>query len=435
MKLLKNVVIQLICILIFCHGLAQKVEYNQVFHFGNQIDENSGVIISQSKPYDDKVGYGFDCDSAQNVVVDQASITSDTSIYFSIKLPEGNYKIEVTLGGNKDSQTTVKAESRRLMLDEIRVAKNDTAHFSFVVNVRTPKIDDEHNINIKSREVNYLNWDDKLTLEFLGNPAVRSIQITSISKITTLFLAGDSTVTDQDVEPWASWGQFITQFFDDNIVVANYANSGASLNSFKASHRLEKVLGLMQPGDYLFIEFGHNDEKIKGDGNGAWGLYTNLLKEFVTRSREKGGIPVLITPTQRRFFEADGTLKSTHGDFPDAMRKVAEELHVPLIDLTKITTDLYEAWGDNDSRKAFVQYPADTFPGQVKALEDNTHFNNFGANEIAKCIVKGIRDLSLDIGKNLKPNIPVFNPKNPDRFIDWTLPMSTRFENTKPDGN
>ncbi|HMC02067.1 MAG TPA: hypothetical protein VKN14_13605 [Flavobacteriaceae bacterium] len=215
MKLLKNVVMCIIYIFTFCSGFAQKVERDQVFYFGSQIDENSGVIINWAKPYDDEVGYGFDCGSAQNIMFDKTAITCDTSIYFSIKLPEGNYRVNTVLGGNKDSKTTVKAESRQLMLSEINLAKNDTTHFSFVVNVRTPKINDRLNINIKSREINYLNRDDKLTLEFLGNPVVRSIQITPIFKITTLFLAGDSTVTDQDYEPWASWGQLITQYFND----------------------------------------------------------------------------------------------------------------------------------------------------------------------------------------------------------------------------
>jgi lysophospholipase L1-like esterase len=191
----------------------------------------------------------------------------------------------------------------------------------------------------------------------------------------------------------------------------------------------------MQPGDYIFIEFGHNDEKAKGEGKGAWGEYTTLLKEYVTRARSKGGIPVLITPTQRRHFNADGTLNPTHGEFPDAMRKVAQEMQVPLIDVTKMTTLMYESWGDELSKKAFVQYPANTFPGQIKALADNTHFGSFGANEVAKCVVQGIKNLGLDIAKSIKPSFPNYDPKKPSQPNDWTVPMSNRFEIVKPDGN
>ncbi|HEX9152164.1 MAG TPA: rhamnogalacturonan acetylesterase, partial [Flavobacterium sp.] len=210
---------------------------------------------------------------------------------------------------------------------------------------------------------------------------------------------------------------------------------GASLSSFKASGRLKKILSLIKPGDYLIVEFGHNDEKIKGEQNGPWQSYSDLLTEFVQSAREKGAIPILATPTQRRFFNQDGTLKPTHGDFPDAMRAVAQKNNVPLIDLTKMTTQLYESWGDDGSRKAFVQYPANTFPGQNNALEDNTHFNSFGANEIALCVIKGIRELTIPLKHYITNKAPAYDPKKPNYIATWTLPMSPRFEVVKPDGN
>tara|TARA_R110002050_G_scaffold55296_1_gene124889 strand:- start:23126 stop:24463 length:1338 start_codon:yes stop_codon:yes gene_type:complete len=405
------------------------------FFFGTENTTKNGIVINTPIHYKSALGYGFDFNSVENVIFNKNSITTESSIYFSIKLPEGNYKIDVVLGGKKCSNTSIKAESRRLMLKEQELQKKDTAHHSFIVNIRTPQINDNNRINIKDREKYYLNWDDKLTLEFLGNPIIQSLKITPVSQIKTIFLAGDSTVSDQDLEPWASWGQFFTNYFTKDVVIANYAVSGSSLSSFKSRKRLDKILSVMQTGDYLFIEFAHNDEKIKGKGNGAWGLYTNLLKEFITKFREKGGIAVLVTPTQRRAFNSDGTLKPTHGDFPDAMRKVANDLQVPLIDVTKMTTSMYESWGVEASKKAFVQYPANTFPGQKKELKDNTHFNSFGANEIAKCVVQGIRDLDLEISKYIKENTPKYNPSNPDNLSDWTVPMSLRFENNKPDGN
>lgn len=408
---------------------------NSTFYFGKKTTNTNGHLINKALVYNDNTGFGFDFQSANQVKFNKNFIYGESSIYFSIKLPEGNYKVDVVLGGNKTSNTSIKAESRRLMLQELKLNKKDTIHFSFTVNARTPKINESESIKVKDRDKNQLNWDDKLTLEFAGNPEIQSISINPVPTIKTIFLAGDSTVTDQDVEPWASWGQFITNYFNSNIVIANYAESGATLTSFKATNRLSKILSIAKPNDYLFIEFAHNDEKIKGEGNGAWGLYTSSLKDVITKFRELGGIPILVTPTQRRAFNANGTLIETHGDFPDAMRKVASDLNVPLIDVTKMTTEMYESWGDEPSRKAFVQYPANTFPGQTEALEDNTHFNSFGANEIAKCVVKGIKDLNLELAKYLRSNIPNYNPKNPDNFSDWTLPMSTRFEIKKPDGN
>ena len=409
---------------------------SQLFNFGIQSKNKKGILINTALIYNEATGYGFDINSASNVKINSDTFSSLKPAYFSVKLPEGNYQIEVVMGNSeKKSNVTIKAESRRLMLDQLVIHKGKTVTKVFNVNVRTPKIDDNQNVSLKDREKDIFNWDDKLTLEFLGDVHIQSIKITPKDNLTVLYLAGDSTVTDQDVEPWASWGQFITNYLDDSVVVANYAVSGSAVSSFKSGNRLKKILSLIKKGDYLFVEFAHNDEKIKGEGNGAWGSYSTLLAEFVKAAKDKGAIPVLVTPTQRRFFNENGTLKETHGDFPAAMRAVAQKNAVALIDVTKMTTELYEAWGDEPSRKAFVQYPANTFPGQVKALEDNTHFNSFGANEIALCVVKGIRELDIPLKKQIQKEVPNYNPKKPNYFSSWTLPMSDRFEITKPDGN
>lgn len=408
---------------------------NQLFNFGTSSKKTKGILVNTSLVYDAK-GYGFDLNSSSNVKINPNSFSALRPTYFSVKVPEGNYQIEVVMGSpEKESNITIKAESRRLMLDQLSIKKGKPVTRIFTVNVRTPKIDDSQNVSLKDREKDILNWDDKLTLEFLGDVTIQSIKITQKENLTVVYLAGDSTVTDQDVEPWASWGQFITNHFDNSVVVANYAVSGSALSSFKGGNRLKKILSLIKKGDYLFVEFGHNDEKIKGEGNGAWGSYSTLLAEFVQAARDKGAIAVLVTPTQRRAFNENGTLKETHGDFPDAMRTVAQKNNVALIDVTKMTTELYEAWGDEPSRKAFVQYPANTFPGQIKTLEDNTHFNSFGANEIALCVLKGIRELDIPLKKQIKKEVSDYNPKKPNYISNWTLPTSDRFEITKPDGN
>lgn len=435
MKYKKELCYSLLSIIFFFNVNAQEKVSVEEFNFGEKANTKSGIAIKKSIVYTDAIGYGFDLQSDKNVEFEKNFITAKSPIYFSVKLPEGNYGVEIVLGGKKNAITTIKAESRRLMLKEFKTAEKEIATERFVVNVRTTKFAANNSISLKSGEVNFLNWDNKLTLEFLGIPVIQSIKITPISEITTLYLAGDSTVTDQDVEPWASWGQFFTNYFTSDVVVANYAASGLGLSSFKSQKRLEKILYLMKPYDYFFIEFGHNDEKSKGEGKGAWGEYTALLKEYVAKARQKRGIPVFITPTQRRYFNADGTLKSTHGDFPDAMRKVAQELQVPLIDLTNMTSVMYESWGEELSKKAFVQYPANTFPEQTKALADNSHFSSFGANEVAKCVVQSIRDLGFDIAQYVRPNVPKYTPKKPSQPNEWTVPMSVRFGTIKPNGN
>jgi lysophospholipase L1-like esterase len=408
----------------------------KIFNFDSSKKSDKSINVLSADKYEENRGYGFDFETAINAAFNPKGLSITKSTYFSVKIPEGNYKVKITLGNdNQDSNITVKAESRRVMIDQLSIKKGKSAIQEFNVNIRNSYINDSNSIKLKDREKQDLNWDNKLTLEFLGTACIQKIEIIPIEKLTTIFLAGDSTVTDQDVEPWASWGQMIPQYFDTNIVITNYACSGLALSSFKSSNRLQKISSQIKAGDYLFIEFGHNDEKIKGPENTAWESYSDLLIEFIQAAKDKGAYPILVTPTQRRAFNTDGTLKATHGDFPDAMRAVAKKTNVPLIDITAMTTQLYEKWGDDASRKAFVQYPANTFPGQAKALEDNTHFNSFGANEIALCVIKGIRDLNLPLQKSISKQTPKYNPQQPNYISDWTLPMSTRFEIAKPDGN
>lgn len=409
---------------------------SKLFHFGTKKATSKDIYISNPLIYTPSTGYGFDFGSVSNVTMVSNSFSTEKPTYFSIAVPEGNYRVDVTMGcKEKSSNVTIKAESRRLMLNQFSVKKGDQVTKTFNVNIRNTKIDATSNMILKDREKDTFNWDDKLTLEFLGDVSIQSIKITPVTTIPVIYLAGDSTVTDQDVEPWASWGQFITNYFDDEVVVANYAVSGSALNSFKSSNRLKKINSLLKPGDYLFVEFAHNDEKLKGPENTAWESYSKYLVEYVETARNKGAVPVLVTPTQRRAFNPDGTLKPTHGDFPDAMRAVAKKMNVPLIDVTQMTTVLYEKWGVEASKNALVHYPANTFPGQEKALEDNTHFNSFGANEIALCVIKGIRDLDLLLKKNITKETAFYDPTKPNYISNWTVPMSVRFEIGKPDGN
>ena len=422
-------------------GLLNLVHATQlVFQFGNSrpiVNQiNNHIQVNSPLAYSEQLSYGFEFESNNNALFEQHAFIATQPVYFSVLLPEGNYAVELVFGSEQQaSSNTIKVESRRVQINQLALAKGKSTRQQFLVNVRRPQIDAQQAIVIKPREQGYLNWDNKLTLEFAAKTAVQTISISKVSDVTTVFLAGDSTVTDQEEAPWASWGQMLPQYLDDTVVIANYAESGESLTSFKQSKRWTKILSLLQQGDYIFIQFAHNDEKLKGAGIGPWLSYTDLLNEFVQASRAKGGIPVLVTPVQRRFFNADGSLKPTHGEFPDAMRAVASKLQVPLIDLTKMTTTLYEVWGDEPSRKAFVQYPANTFPNQTKKLADNTHFNTFGANEIALCVLQGISDVGLALQQAIKPKVLPYNPAKPNSYQLWTLPMSERFAAVKPDGS
>ena len=364
--------------------------------------------------------------------------TSDQPFFFSVAVPDGNYKVTVTLGSKKRAaKTVVRAECRRLFVEEVATKKGKYATYSFVVNKRSPRIDDNMEVKIKEREKAYLHWDDSLTLEFNGAaPAVKQIVIEPDTTAMTVFLCGNSTVVDQSDEPWASWGQMIPRWFDEQVAISNHAESGLTARTFLGSNRLDKILSMMRPGDYVLCEFGHNDEKEKRPGDGAWYHYVYNLKIFIDRVREKGGHVVFLTPTARRRFDDTHTkMVDTHGDFPAAMRAVAQREQVPLIELNGMTTDFFETLGFENSKKALVHYPANTFVGQDKDLADNTHFNPYGAYEVAKMVVMGMKQFHLPMLKGLRSDWADFDPKHPDDFDSWHWYPAPTIEVKKPDGN
>lgn len=363
---------------------------------------------------------------------------SNRPIDFSVKVPDGNYRVTVTLGSKKRAaQTVVRAESRRHYTDLVTTKKGQFQTVTFTVNKHEPTIDASTSVKLKPRELSYKNWDEVLNLQFCGPaPAVQRITIEPDTAAVTVFLCGNSTVVDQEQEPWASWGQMITRWFDERVVIANYAESGLSATTFLAQLRLDKILSQLREGDYVICEFGHNDEKEKRAGDGAWYSYSRNLKIFADRVREKGGNIIFVTPTARRFFNDDQkTLRNTHGDYPEAMRTVSRRENVPLIELNGMTHTFYEALGFEGSKRALVHYPANTFPDQPKALADNTHFNPFGAWEVAKMIVMGLKQMDSPLVQYLRTDWLNFDPAHPDSPDEFIWYPSGNTDLVKPDGN
>jgi lysophospholipase L1-like esterase len=397
------------------------------------------------------------CDTVLNRV-------QTTPFTFAVPVADGNYRVTVTLGNKKKAgQTVVRAESRRHYFDVVTTKKGQFTDLTFTVNKHSPLIDKKaadgklqekaqhftqgevtlvRNVRLKPRELSYLNWDDSLNLSFCGPvPAVQRIKIEAAPAAspvgpTTVFLCGNSTVVDQENEPWASWGQMITRWFDAGIAISNHAESGLTARTFIAGGRLDKILTTLKAGDIVVVEFGHNDEKEKRPGDGAWYHYTYQLKVFIDQVRSKGAEIVFCTPTQRRAFANDKkTLQNTHGDFPAAMKSVAEREHVPLIDLNTMTKVFFETLGFEDSKRALVHYPMGSFPGQEKELADNTHFNPYGAYEVAKCVVMGMKQLQLPVIAHLRSDWQDFSPAQPDDWHTFKWVPAPNTELLKPDGN
>ncbi len=381
--------------------------------------------------YNQERGYGFE-PGAAITAVDRGGddplrgdfCTSDRPFSFSVALPEGNYRVTVTLGDRAgESTTTVKAELRRLMLERVRTSPGEFRSRTFAVNIRTPRIATGGEVRLKPREraMEMGNWDDKLTLEFLdGRPCVCALEIAPADAIPTVYLMGDSTVCDQPREPWNSWGQMLPRFFTPGVAVANHAESGESLRSSLGARRLAKVLGTIKPGDYLLIQFGHNDQKERGEDVGAFTTYKASLEHFVAEARRRGAVVVLVTPVHRRTFDAAGRVTNSLGDYPEAVRRAAREADVPLIDLNVMSKVFYETLGPDESRKAF---------------QDGTHHNNYGSYELARCVVEGIRQARLDLARYLGDDLPPFDPSRPDPPDRVLIPASPGGASPTPEGN
>lgn len=363
-----------------------------------------------------KGDFGFDLEASP--AISSGVCSSEKAFFVSVKEPERNYRITVELGGAQASTTTIKAESRRLMWQDVSVGAGKKAKRSFVVNVRTPAVSGNERVRLKPREIGSLDWDDKLTLEFAGDhPALRSLTIEPVA-VPTIYLAGDSTVVDQADAPWSAWGQVLPSFFNEKIAVANEAESGETIHSFVTENRWDKIMSTMHSGDWLMIQFAHNDQK-PGRGFVPISQYQDLLRHYIALARAKGAHPLLVTSMNRRNFNAGGRINLTLGGYPDAMRAVAKQERVPLIDLNAMSKVLFEAMGPDGTLKAFVHYPAHTFPNQPEPLADNTHFNSYGSIELAKCIVQSIRDQKLPLARYLRRGIPAFNPAHPDPPTIW----------------
>jgi lysophospholipase L1-like esterase len=222
-----------------------------------------------------------------------------------------------------------------------------------------------------------------------------------------VFLIGDSTMADKPLIGTAErgWGQVLPLFFGSGVLVENHARNGRSSKSFITEGRGQIVLDKLQAGDYVFIQFGHNDAKKEDTSRYAephTSYKANLLR-FVNEARSKGATPVLLTPVSRRHFDEHAMLTDTHGDYPGVVREIASENKVPLIDVHRSSMKVLAEIGDDESRKMFVWLKPELYTANRAGRKDDTHFNEYGALKIAGLVVRGLKDLDLPLGKHLKP--------------------------------
>jgi len=377
--------------------------------------------------YSRERGHGFEPGAPRNAAGQPS--------FFTLDVPaEGNYRVTATLGGPAASDTTLKAELRRLMLDGVQVPAGATETRSFIVNVRTARIAAVPGIEagvVKLKEPRETKdeiwaWDQRITLEINGSlPALRKLVIEPV-KVPTIFLLGDSTVADQSREPYSSWGQMFTALFKPTVAVANHAQSGETFRDSLSRRRIDKILSQLQPGDTVLMQFGHNDQKQQKDGSGNAETYKAELRTHAERILARGGVPVVLSSMERRNFDAEGRLKPSLLEYADAARAVANDMKLAFIDLNAMSQQFYAALGVERSKAA---HPINA--GKI----DNTHHNNYGADQLARLVALGLKQAGVPVAAQLRDDLGPIDPSKPQPPEQYRVAASPGFTQQRPLGD
>ncbi|HQZ23897.1 MAG TPA: rhamnogalacturonan acetylesterase [Flavobacterium sp.] len=233
------------------------------------------------------------------------------------------------------------------------------------------------------------------------------ISLNCLAQKPTIYGIGDSTMANKikpDENPERGWGQMLPLFFNDNITIDNRAVNGRSTRSFIAEKRWDAIYKILKPGDYVFIQFGHNDAKEKDSlrYTNPHTAYRHNLIRFVKESREKGATPIIFSSIARRNFNENGVLISTHGDYTLEARLVAQEYNVTFIDLEYYTELLEQSYGPEKSKQLHLHYKAGEIPYYKEDKADDTHLNIKGATEIAKIAIEELEKTKIDLVKYLR---------------------------------
>ena len=336
---------------------------NYKFDFGEGPVAAGYTQVKANTKYSDSQGYGFESGTVSSVDrlwdddLTTDFLTAKGDMVFSVALPQGNYEVTFILGdGENESETTVWAENRKLMLDRVTLASGVFSRQTVSLRrMETRSMDGSVTMSIKDREKDYRTWDKKLTFVISGKaPAVAGIEIKRNDNVTTLWLCGNSTVVDQMTAPWAGWGQMAPGFFKSSLAIANYAESGLTASGFYSMKRLAKILAEVKKGDFVTVQFAHNDQKNQDDVNNYEATnqndvnnYEATLTKYANEIKAKGATPLFVTSTARQN-ETDP--KTAVGGLPERMRALGKKLGVTVLDLNQHSITLGKALGGNKEK-------------------------------------------------------------------------------------
>lgn len=419
------------------------------FDFGSSEAQEGYTPVVSAQLYSETVGWGFEPGAVIKDVVNKKGtaltkdyVSSAEPFKFSVKLPEGSYRVKVTLGNTAGTScTTIKSEVRRLHIASFRTEKGATADVVFNANIRTPKLSKNNEIKLNSREYDFEKgevktntWDDKLTITFYdAEPCVCALEIEPVADdVVTVFVIGDSTVTDQASA--GTWGQYLPYWFGDKAVVSNHAESGMTIKGFRFGRRWDKIMESCKEGDWLLIQLGTNDEKSRGhdpmwdneDLAGDWvrthsaadSDYIWELAAMAVEAKRHGVTPIIVSP-MTKINRADGSATSLMTPYGINAPKAAELAQCPYVDLWGMSMDIVKALG----------------AGSVKAYSDGTHTDNYGGYLFSLGIVNSIREQGLELAKYILPDTPAFDAKNPQpSFEEFPVPVEPRRMPQRPEG-
>ena len=367
------------------------------------------TTVSAGSAYSIDQGYGFDLgqkviEVARGQEGFVTTATTNTPFFFSVKVPEGNYRVTVTLGDPAgDSCTTLRFESGHLMASGLTTSAGQRRSHTFYANVRRPQLPPPPT-NAPGGSIVHMFlageaearcWDEKLTLEFNGpRPCLSSLEIVKDDQVPTLYTAGDSTVGDPRHGPGGNWPTQLCQWLKPEISLCNAAEGGETTKSFITGQRMDKVLSQMKTGDFLLVQFGHNDSKPQWPQSYTEPATTfkAYLRVLIAETRRRGATPVLVTPMERR---SNG---DTVGPWARAMREVAAEDNVALIDQWAMSKVMWTALG----------------PDVGTAFSDQTHLNGYGGYLLSKLIVAGIQKNVPALARYILDDFKPMDPAHPE---------------------
>lgn len=334
----------------------------------------------------------------------------------------GNYDVTVTLGAPAaDTVSHLKFGTQRLACGFVALRAGETLDYTFTARVPGPYTKKNDGSNMSLHLDLYQDG---------AAPSLESVKVVPAPDSRTIYLCGDSTVTDQKGGIYASWGQALPMMVKPGWAVCNYARSGLALETFKADGRLRRILDNLKPGDYVCIQFGHNDQKRRGQEpeNG----YTALLNEYCDLCEAKGAKMVIVSPCERRRFNGEKQGLKTLDGYAQAARAVAEARGIPFIDLNDATYRMLGVLGAEGSKDLFCYATKAEFPSLKKDIADNTHHSLYGAYVNARIVASGLAKIP-DVGEAIRPEFAEFDfmapPPNPN------FPLCSKIDATKPEGN